>query len=106
MARSFGPLARSSEVTGRQDEDVSGTACFQRQNLVEENNHEIQLCTLSAAADHRFRSHYGSFAGTCEPLFQCGTVGKLGLYLHRTIFTPGGPLPSASDGHFNQDAAG
>ena len=40
---------------------------------------------------------------------RCSNVGQSGSWAYTytgTIFTPGGPLPAASVGHFNQDAAG
>ena len=39
----------------------------------------------------------------------CSNVGQAGSWAYTyvgTIFTPGGPVPAASVGHFNQDAAG
>jgi hypothetical protein len=39
----------------------------------------------------------------------CSNVGQAGNWAYTyvgTIFTPGGPVPAASVGHFNQDAAG
>lgn len=39
----------------------------------------------------------------------CSNVGQAGDWTYTyvgTIFTPGGPVPAASVGHFNQDAAG
>jgi hypothetical protein len=40
---------------------------------------------------------------------RCSNVGQAGNWAYTyigTIFTPGGPLPAASVGHFSQDAAG
>jgi len=40
---------------------------------------------------------------------RCSNVGQAGSWAYTyigTIFTPGGPVPAASVGHFSQDAAG
>src|SRR5258705_12745347 len=54
-----------------------------------------------------------AFAAIMVPLqahaSHCSNVGQSGSWAYTytgTIFTPGGPLPAASVGPFNQDAAG
>jgi len=50
--------------------------------------------------------HFSTAAGSSQPLFHRWGNWEVGLHLYRTIFTPSGPVPAASVGHFTEDASG